>query len=210
MALPKKDEQKEQATVSIRDISIALDNYDDLFSDFDPRPYSTREISADLLKEIEGRIHKDVRGNFELRFFLPKVLRNEKKEEQIAKRLQAYFKTESKEAEQKDEQRKRSGFMFIAGGMAALFAYAYLFAFIDLGSLASFIEPLLVPFGWFSTWEGLERLVRDSKKFETELTFYRKLAKASYIFLSEEENVVATAQAQSEAAAEAKEPKKQV
>jgi hypothetical protein len=210
MAAPKKDEQKEQATVSIRDISIALDNYDDLFSDFDPRPYSTREISADLLKEIEGRVHKDVRGNFELRFFLPKVLRNEKKEEQITKRLQAYFKAEAKEIEQKDEHRKRSGFMFIAGGMAALFAYAYLFAFIDLGPLASFLDPLLVPFGWFSTWEGLERLVRDSHKFENELTFYRKLAKANYIFLSEEENVVATAQAQADAAAEAKEPKKQV
>jgi hypothetical protein len=94
--------------------------------------------------------------------------------------------------------------------MAALFAYAYLFAFIDLGPLGSFLDPLLVPFGWFSTWEGLERLVRDSHKFETELTFYRKLAKANYIFLSEEENVVATAQAQAEAAAEAKEPKKQV
>ncbi len=197
----KKDEPKEQAVIAIRDISIALDTYDDIYSDFDPRPHAEREISADLLKELERRTHTGVKGNFEVRFFLPKALRDEKSEGRIIRRLRAYFLGEVKELELKDKGRRRSGINFMVAGLASLFTYAYVenlpFA---IGQLASFIEVLLVPFGWFSMWVGLEKLVQEKDAYARELEFYQKLAKANYMFLSEEDNVTGATQEPAEGA----------
>ena len=33
-------------------IFLWLDDFDDIFSDFDPRPYSARELSDDFLDEV--------------------------------------------------------------------------------------------------------------------------------------------------------------
>ena len=41
-----------------RDISIWLDNYDDIFSGFDPKPYSERVLSDDFLTEV-GKVCKE-------------------------------------------------------------------------------------------------------------------------------------------------------
>ena len=191
----KKDDAKEQPVVAIRDISIALDTYDDIYSDFDPRPHAEREISADLLKELERRTHTDVKGNFEVRFFLPKALREEKTEGRIIRRLRAYFLGEVKEIEKKDKQRVRTGINFTVAGLAALFAYAYVASLpAIIGEAVLFLEVLLVPFGWFSMWVGLEKLVQEKELFAHDIEFYQKLAKASYSFISEEDNVTGATQ----------------
>ncbi|MDO8339913.1 MAG: hypothetical protein Q7T16_04625 [Candidatus Burarchaeum sp.] len=197
----KKEELKEQAVIAIRDISIALDTYDDIYSDFDPRPHAEREISADLLKELERRTHTDVKGNFEIRFFMPKALRDEKAESRIIRRLRTYFLGEVKDFEQKDKRRRRSGINFMVAGLAALFGYAYIANLPEvIGQLASFIEVLLVPFGWFSMWVGLERLVQEKDAYAHELDFYQKLSKANYMFLSEEDNMTGATQEPAEGA----------
>lgn len=59
----KKDEaqQKIEETEKIlemSEISIWLDNYDDIFSDFDPRPYSQRSLSDDFLAEAKKIEHE--------------------------------------------------------------------------------------------------------------------------------------------------------
>lgn len=35
------------------EISLVLDTYDDIFSDFDPRPYGERALSSDFLDEAK-------------------------------------------------------------------------------------------------------------------------------------------------------------
>jgi len=37
-------------------IEIALDDYDDIFSDFDIRPYKERQVSKDFLDELKVRM----------------------------------------------------------------------------------------------------------------------------------------------------------
>ncbi|VVC03121.1 Uncharacterised protein [Candidatus Burarchaeum australiense] len=193
----KKDEMKEQAVIAIRDISIALDTYDDIYSDFDPRPHAEREISADLLKELERRALIDAKGRFEIRFFLPKALRDEKTEAQIKKRLQAYFRMKCKEAEKENNARKVTSALYIIAGLAALFSYAILLTFTQLGPFGSFLDVLLVPIGWFFLWEGLAKLLLQERKvMDAQIKFYQDFSKANFIFLSEEENVLGATQEQ--------------
>jgi len=80
-----------------------LKSYDDLFSDFDPRAYSERNISDDFIDELKARI--SVRDKYtqikRLVFLIPNEQyikknsfrsRNLKDEEVIKKRIIDYFK----------------------------------------------------------------------------------------------------------------------
>ena len=46
------DEEK-QKILEMSEISLILDTYDDMFSSFDPRPYSQRALSEDFLSEAK-------------------------------------------------------------------------------------------------------------------------------------------------------------
>ena len=72
------DERKRLLQMS--EISLWLDTYDDIFSDFDPRPYSQREMSEDFLKEISRRYLEGKHGRFEVHFTIPSSERDLKAE----------------------------------------------------------------------------------------------------------------------------------
>src|SRR3989344_3166220 len=72
-------------------ISIWINNYNDIFSSFDPRPYSQKALSDDFLSEIKkASLDKD-KGNVELRFLIKKSERNPMEEYIIKKRLRHHF-----------------------------------------------------------------------------------------------------------------------
>ena len=48
-----KEKRFEHFYESADDIPLVLDSYDDIFSDFDPRPYSERAMSGDFLLECK-------------------------------------------------------------------------------------------------------------------------------------------------------------
>ena len=76
----------------LREITIQLDTYDDIFSDFDPRPYSSRALSEDFIKEIKRHYMEDKRGRFEVHFTIPASERNIGDEGLIKKRLRMLLK----------------------------------------------------------------------------------------------------------------------
>ena len=48
-------ETTEQRIKDIKEISIAIDTWDDMFSDFDPRPFNMRALSEDVMAELKKR-----------------------------------------------------------------------------------------------------------------------------------------------------------
>ena len=67
-------EKKSDRRFKEGNISLILDNYDDIFSDFDPRPYTVRALSDDFLNECRKAIIEKGE-NIELRFLLSKKQR---------------------------------------------------------------------------------------------------------------------------------------
>ncbi|MBM3229972.1 hypothetical protein FJZ26_06065, partial [Candidatus Parvarchaeota archaeon] len=101
---------------SIRDISIAIDTYDDIFSDFDPRPYSTRQVSHDFLVEIRARYKETRGGRIEVRFIVPDIERDLKTESVIKKRLREYFAQEKRRLTEAIKKIRYRGAVYVAGG----------------------------------------------------------------------------------------------
>src|SRR3989344_8520573 len=77
-------------------ISLILDSYDDIFSDFDPRDYSEKSLSDDFLVECK-KAAIDKNDKLELRFLVPKQKRNLIEEVLIKKRLKEHFQKHFKE-----------------------------------------------------------------------------------------------------------------
>jgi len=73
-------------------ISLWIDDYDDIFSDFDPRPFSQRALSEDFLAEAKRAVRDRREDVPELRFLVPAPVRNLAGEATIRKRLREHFR----------------------------------------------------------------------------------------------------------------------
>ena len=148
-------------------VSILLDSYDDLFSDFDPSVYSERILSDDFI--IQAKIFSKHKSGdqLSLQLLLPANKRNEQEEEVIIKRLHSYFKNVHQQLESEVRKANAKGLALVLIGIILMIAASYI----------SFIKPdkyhmhlllvLLEPAGWFLLWLGLDHLVyslKDTKK----------------------------------------------
>jgi len=196
-------------------VHIALDTYDDIFSDFDPSPYSSRLFSDDFLKEVQKRYSENKKGNFEVRFSLPAALRSVKTETLIKKRLKDYFAMQRKSIDYELERQRRKGGMYLVTGFFILTVTIFLASYNHNSDLILKLpEILLVPLGWYMTWMGIEKILETPSKLEDQKRFYEKFEKANYQFISEEEIVeqIGATAAKEEVKAEEKpkeEPKKE-
>ncbi len=170
-------------------LHIALDTYDDIFSDFDPSAYSHRVLSDDFLKEIQKRYAETKYGDIELKFSIPSARRSIKTETLIKKRLNEYFQNQINLLDIEISNRKRTGSIYFFTGFFVLLS---LFIVYSLDKFLSshareIITLILTPLGWFGMWEGLNLLIQAPIKYEDQKKFYLKFSKANYIFINEED-----------------------
>ncbi len=165
-----------------RNISIWLDNYDDIFSDFDPRPYSERVLSDDFLIEVRKVCKEKDEGIDEFKLLLPSHKRSNEKEAIIVKRLQAHFKMNYHYYKKYNKiKRKKIGLILFAGMILMLWA-SYL---SSLNSRNLFLNAILImiePSGWFMIWYGLDEIFYTSKERKNDLQFYKIVAKSKVSF----------------------------
>lgn len=178
----KKSDDKEIDSVKFREgnISLILDSYDDIFSDFDPRPYSVKALSDDFL--LECRKAAVVKKNrIELRFLVPKNKRNYQDEIKIRKRLKEYFHKHFKEQESEIKKIRKEGFFWFIAGALVMGLIPFLLNY--QGLLFNILVIMAEPAGWFFFWEGLSKFFIDSKKVLPEHDFYKKMSNSEIYFL---------------------------
>ena len=178
----------------MKSIQIALDGYDDIFSDFDSSPYSSRVLSDDFLKEIRKRYYENKKGDFELNFMLQAARRDQRIEATIKRRLKDFFKSEMDYFHDKKEKIKRGGVHRIGVGFILL-SLEVVLSVLNVSDLyVKVLNVLLVPAGWYAFYSGFEYIFEDPKELESQFLFNEKLYKAKYEFISEEELLKASEQ----------------
>ncbi|MCX8198108.1 MAG: hypothetical protein N3F07_02850 [Candidatus Micrarchaeota archaeon] len=171
----------------IREITIKLDTYDDIFSDFDPRPYSQRELSEDFLKEVQRRYMEDKHGRFEVHFTIPSSERDTKEEALIKKRIREHFSQMAKAEHEEIKKTQRRGYVYIAIGAAVLLAnVAALFTLHESSWFYQVLSILLVPAGWYGMFTGIGKVIDEPVLSAEKKAVYERFEKANYIFMSEE------------------------
>lgn len=171
---------------TIRDISIAIDFYDDIFSDFDPRPFAQRELSKDFLAELEVRHMEKRKGQIEVRFFIPAIERDAKIEAIIKKRLREHFEEEHKRLFEDIARGQKRGLLYCAIGFVLLFLELATSNYDPQSFLQKTVGILLVPAGWYGMFTGIEKIVETEDRLRPRREMVQKFIKCNYIFLSED------------------------
>jgi len=178
-----KEEQKEKI-LKLSEISLWLDTYDDIFSDFDPRPYSERSLSDDFLLEAKKAAKEKSSGKIELKFLIPDDRRNHELENVIKKRLHGHFKRHHDILHEEMTGIVKNGVAFVAIGVLMMVLAAYVAIMAANNFLLTLVVVLLEPGGWFMLWFGLDKIFYGYNQKNSELQFYEKMTKCEISFLS--------------------------
>lgn len=164
------------------EISIWLDGYNDLFSDFDPRGYEARNISDDFLHEVRKLTGENEAKVRMVRLLLDQKLRDEKTESIITRRLHDYFLENFHRLVKKQKSNRYRSILFLGIGILMMLGAGY-FSYYKAQNPVMLV-PLVVlePAGWFLTWMALDLIFNSAKKAMPELEFYGKLTKARIAF----------------------------
>lgn len=175
-----------ESLLKISEISLWLDSYDDIFSDFDPRPYAERALSDDFLAEAKKASRDKASGTIELQFLVPKDKRNEHQERVIKKRLRDHFRRHFQLLQKEKKDTRKKGTMFVVIGMLLMLVATFIAfnRYNELTIFMAFLVVLLEPAGWFLFWQGLDLVIFKSKEISPEIEFYEKMTKCEISFLT--------------------------
>jgi len=180
--------EAEQRIKDIKEVSMAIDTWDDIFSDFDPRPLSERALSEDFIFELKKRYRETRKGNYLITIFAPVTLKDEKSEKVVILRLKRHFKHRSLTRQRELARIRVRGVFFVMFGiffLGFLTLATYFRYFSDLA--IEILGIIFMPLGWFGIWEGFSKIVDTSPIVIQEEKLFDKLSTASYRFVYIEE-----------------------
>lgn len=179
----EEEEALKQSLLKRSEISVMLDTYDDIFSDFDPRVYSQRALSDDFLLEAK-KATLDKEGDFQLQFLIPKVQRRVEHESLIRRRLREHFRKHFLLLEREVTKTKRKGIFMALGGALMLLLAMLISTYWEGYAWLKVLLVLLEPAGWFTAWTGLDEIYYTAEQKRPDLEFYRKMSDVEIVFVS--------------------------
>jgi hypothetical protein len=177
-------EEERIGLLRMSEISLWIDTYDDIFSDFDPRPYSQRALSDDFLFEAKKASREKTSGKVELVFLIPDEKRSHELEAVIRKRLHEHFRKHASILAEEVSKFRNRGIVMALCGFSLLAVSSYVIWKSQESYWISLLRIMTEPAGWFLSWEGMNHLVYSPKQMNTDLEFYRKMAGCDIEFLS--------------------------
>lgn len=162
-------------------VSLWLDSNTDIFSDFDPRPFSDRAISDDFIVQVK-KMSKDVRKVAVLRLLLPEGTGKEEDERIIRKRLQGHFYKMHEQLEEESRAIRNKGVVMTLAGVTMMIIASYIYYLEPSIFPMYLLLVLLEPGGWFLFWNGLDHLFTFSKARKSDMAFYGKMSTAHVEF----------------------------
>lgn len=175
-------EEGENEVLQEANISLIINDYNDIFSSFDARPYSEKSISVDFIEECKRAARDKKEDGLELRILVPKMKRNLKEEWKIKKRLKDHFHHHDQIAEKEINSIKREGGLWFILGTIFIMTVSWLHTLELSGFFISLLSTMLEPAGWFSFWEGLAKIFIVAKEKSPEHEFYKKMSEAEVNF----------------------------
>jgi hypothetical protein len=170
---------KKEDSQLYEDLPLILTSYEEIFSEFDPRPYPKKALSEEFIHECKKAAFDKNKINLQL--FIPKDKRDLKSETKIKRRLKEHFKKHTRIQKKRIFNLELKGlFWFIFGSVMMVICALFLdykgpFWFNVVITIAS-------PAGWFFMWEGLGKMLIKAKDLKPDYIFNKKMANAEIVF----------------------------
>ncbi len=172
-----------QKLLQMSEISIILESYDSIFSDFDPRSYAQRSLSVDFLTEIKRATRENKSGVIELNLLIPVEKKNVEAEAKVRKRLHEYFRKHYEITKKEVDAVRGRGATMVGVGLAlSIIAAVFIYPNESHNILNNIVLVLIEPAAWFTIWEGANKVFDTWKVLEPDLDFFRKMIKSEINF----------------------------
>ena len=163
-------------------VSIWLDSYDDIFSDFDPSPYNQRHISEDFYNQLRKFGIEDMEGQIEIDLLIDEKKRDIALEKMIHERILEFFSIHYRIHKRKRNRILMQSLLFMLLG--TLFILILTLGLKKYDGQLSYILliKLLEPASWFLSWEGLHLLFFEYVEGKDKEDFHRNMSHARIAF----------------------------
>lgn len=175
-------EAKRLSQLHSSEISIIANDYNDIFSDFDPRSFEVRELSDDFLREVK-RASFQKGDRIELKVMVPKACRNPQQEAVIRRRIRAHFKDGLHHVHKQLAEMRNKSIWYLAAGMALMLLATYVSSLGSSDFISKFLFVFFDPAGWFIFWAGLDILFVKMADRSEDHDFYKKLSGCEISFV---------------------------
>ena len=182
--LSRKEKEEITRLLDDGEVGLWLESYDFIFSDFDHRNFSQRNLSQDFLEEAK-RAKKEIKpGHWGFKLLVPHKLRKRDPEALIKKRLRQHFHKHAQQLQEESVKIIRRSLQLCAAGFLFMIAAALIINSQNENLLLSFLRIILEPAGWFMVWFGLDNLFYKRAENKPDYEFYTKMSKAEITFES--------------------------
>ncbi|HYM94203.1 MAG TPA: hypothetical protein VET23_08695 [Chitinophagaceae bacterium] len=166
------------------ELSLWLDYYDDLYSDFDSRYYLKRRVSKDFLYELRNALKYKKERVTDLLLLLPQEKRDEPNEKAIAGSLRDFFATQYRIHSDKCHRKINNVITLGITGILVMVINSYIgFKGTHTLTLVA-LRVLLEPAGWFLLWASFDFLFYSLKELKKDREFFRELSEMNIHFKS--------------------------
>ncbi len=166
------------------ELSIWLDEYDDIFSDFDSRPIEERSLSDDFLVEVRKMVREKPTGNVSLKLLIPADKRKKEIEVVAIKNLHTYFRHAASAIHREMIKTRRKGLLLTSLGFLLMIATAYVVSISSRSFFFITLQIVLEPSGWFMVWTGMDNIFYNTRSRKPNLEFNTKMAHAEITFVT--------------------------
>lgn len=157
------------------ELSLWLDTYDDIYSDFDSRHYLKRRISEDFIDELRMSLKYRKDQPDALILLLPANQRHIDIEKEITMSIKEQMKDRFDMLVEKVRNILIRGVLLLCSGLVLMGISAFVTLKKPAGYLPLLLRISLEPASWFMLWTGLDLLIYDYRRTKKEKSFYNSL-----------------------------------
>jgi hypothetical protein len=154
------------------EISLSLDSYDDIYSDFDSRHYLKRRISEDFIDELKMSLKFKPEHIDNLVLLLPAGMRKMEIEKEIAINIKNQLHGRYEFLNNAAKRTYRNGLVLIVAGLVIMTINSLLSYKNYTSYLMTVLRVILEPASWFMIWNGLDFLIYEYRKAKKETEAY--------------------------------------
>lgn len=160
-------------------IAVSLDDYNDVFDDWDPSPFKKRDIESEFHDYIvDSSEDIPLREPIELCLYVPEQLRDTAKEQMLRAALKIHFEflQERMQKESRQDQKRAISYVAMAIGFLGV-GILSLRGIYDNVVLQIINEGLFIG-GWVFLWEAFTLMAFDLRRIGNNVKAYKRFLQA--------------------------------
>lgn len=167
-------------------IDVSLDDYDDVYDDWDPSPFKKRDIE-DEFNDFIVNSSEDIPFNFDISIilYLPTSKKDPKKEEALISAYQNYYNyaIERLNKFKLNLHRKTISYLILS---VSLLSAGYFFFGNDQNVLINVLHEGILIGGWVFLWEFFTNIFITTRELQNEYKLYKRLYQSKIKFIYRE------------------------